>query len=145
MTYLSEIFCRHTWDVCSLVPNNFKFLVCLSVCSLPHFLTKIPLSVKSLVRGTFLDVSALVQKRFLVCLSVCSLPHFLTKIMLSSSRWAIFLKISAELSVEVMVRYHLIVAIHTKKLCYLWKYPNMLNNRFFSTAMCQNMIMFRHI
>merc|ERR1711954_250244 len=30
--YLSDIFWRHSWDVCILVPNNSEFLVCLSVC-----------------------------------------------------------------------------------------------------------------
>ena len=30
--YLSENFWRHSWDVNTLVPNNSKFLVCLSVC-----------------------------------------------------------------------------------------------------------------
>ena len=33
------------WDVCTLVPNNCKFLVCLSVWSLPHFITEIMLTV----------------------------------------------------------------------------------------------------
>merc|ERR1712239_93530 len=31
MRYLSENFWRHSWDVNTLVPNNSKFLVCLSV------------------------------------------------------------------------------------------------------------------
>ena len=43
MRFLSEIFWIHLWDGCTLVSNNFKFLVCLSVCSLPHFFTKIRL------------------------------------------------------------------------------------------------------
>ena len=45
MRYLSEIFWRHSWDVPTLVPNNSDFLVCLSVCSLSHFLTEIRLSL----------------------------------------------------------------------------------------------------
>ena len=45
MSYLSQIFWRHSWDVCTLILNNFKFLVCLSVCSLPDFLTKIWLTL----------------------------------------------------------------------------------------------------
>ena len=32
MRYLSEIFWRHSWDVCTLFKNNYKFLVFLSVC-----------------------------------------------------------------------------------------------------------------
>ena len=45
MSQLSQIFWRHSWDVSTLVPNNIRFLVCLLVCSLPHFLTKITLSL----------------------------------------------------------------------------------------------------
>ena len=45
MRYLSEIFWRHSWDVPTLVPHDFDFLVCLSVCSLSHFLTEIRLSL----------------------------------------------------------------------------------------------------
>ena len=41
MSYLSEFFWRHSWDVCTLVPNNSEFLVCLSVCQLAYFLTEI--------------------------------------------------------------------------------------------------------
>ena len=44
MRYLFQIFWKHSLDVCTLVLNNFRFLVCLSVCSLRHFLTKIMLS-----------------------------------------------------------------------------------------------------
>ena len=43
MRYLSELFWRYSCDVPTLVPNNSKNLVCLSVCSLPHFLTEIRL------------------------------------------------------------------------------------------------------
>ena len=45
MSYLSEIFWRHCWDVCTLVLNILKFLVYLSVYSLPYFLPKIRLSL----------------------------------------------------------------------------------------------------
>ena len=45
MSYLFQIFCRNFWDSCTLVQNNLRFLVCLSVCSLPHFLTEIILTV----------------------------------------------------------------------------------------------------
>ena len=45
MSQLSQIFWIYSWDVCTLVPNNFRFLVPLSVFSLPHFLTENRLSV----------------------------------------------------------------------------------------------------
>ena len=41
MRYLSEIFWRHSWDVCTQLPNNYKFLVCLLVLLLAYFLTEI--------------------------------------------------------------------------------------------------------
>ena len=40
MSYLYQIFWRHSWDVCRLILNNFRYVVCLSVCPLPHFLTE---------------------------------------------------------------------------------------------------------
>ena len=107
MSWIFKISWRHSRGICALILNNFRFLVCLSVCSLPHFLTEIRLSLDicSSIWAIFFqilgihswDVSALVQNnfRFLVCLSVCSLSHFLTEIMLTvnifSSGWAIFL------------------------------------------------------
>ena len=112
VSYLSQIFQRYTLDVCTLVSNSFRFLVCLSVCSLPHFLTEIRLSVISPVLDelsfwNFLEIYlgclTLVANnfRFLLCLSVCSLPRFLTDIMLtvdiSSSGWASFLKFSGDI------------------------------------------------
>merc|ERR1711954_607792 len=39
--YLSQIFWRHSWDVGTLIPNNFEIVVCLSVCYLAYFLTEI--------------------------------------------------------------------------------------------------------
>ena len=65
MSYFS-----HSWGVCTIVPNNFRFLVCLSVCSLPYFLTEIRLSVISPVHeelsfSNFLDI-------FLGCLYISS-------------------------------------------------------------------------
>ena len=33
------MFWRHSWDVCTLVPNNLKFCVCMSVFSLAYFIT----------------------------------------------------------------------------------------------------------
>ena len=109
MSYLFQVFNRHSWDVSALVQNNFRFFVCLSVCSLPNFLTEIGLSYDISSSGwdifqIFLKYSldvctlALNNFRFLVCLSVYSLPHFLTEIVLSSSRWATFFKFSAEIS-----------------------------------------------
>ena len=43
MRYLSEFFLRNPFNVFALVPNLFKFLVCLSVCDLAYLLTKIKL------------------------------------------------------------------------------------------------------
>ena len=102
MIYLSEIFCRHSWDVCALVPNNYKFLVCLSVCQLAYFLTEI-IQIQEYLQFWKIylfeifwrhswDVLILVPNNSenLVCLSVCALPHFLIEIRLildiSSSR-----------------------------------------------------------
>ena len=45
MSNLSQIFWRYSLDVCALILNNFRFLVCLSVWSLPQFLTENRLSV----------------------------------------------------------------------------------------------------
>ena len=63
--------------------NNFRFLVCLSVCLLPHFLTNIMLSSSrgaiffQIFCRNFWDSCSLVQNslRLLVCLSVFSLPN----------------------------------------------------------------------
>ena len=41
MRYLSEIFWRHSRDVCTLLSNSYKFLVCLSVRQLAYILTEI--------------------------------------------------------------------------------------------------------
>ena len=41
MRYLSEIFWRHSWDVCTLVPNDSEIHVCLLVCQFAYFLTEI--------------------------------------------------------------------------------------------------------
>ena len=43
MRYFSEISCIHSWDFGTLVPYISDFIVCLSVCSLPHLLTEIRL------------------------------------------------------------------------------------------------------
>merc|ERR1711954_485153 len=81
--YLSEIFLRHSWDVFTLVPNNFNFFVCLSVCYLAYFLTE---NIQILGYLQFwrrylseifwrysLDVFTLDPNNleYLVCLSVC--------------------------------------------------------------------------
>ena len=92
MRYLSEIFWRHSWDVCTLVPNNSEFLVCLSVCQLAYFLTEI-IQIQGYLqfwkrylseifwRHSY-DESTLVPNNYesLVCLSVFQLAYFLTEI-----------------------------------------------------------------
>ena len=40
MRYISEVFWRHSWDGCSLFPNNNNVFVCLSVCYLAYFGTE---------------------------------------------------------------------------------------------------------
>ena len=92
MRYLSEIFWRHSWDVCTLVPNNSEIHVCLSVCQLAYFLTEI-IQIQGYLQfwKRYLseifwrpsqDESTLVpnNSEFLVCLSVCQLAYFLTEI-----------------------------------------------------------------
>ena len=83
MSYLSQIFWKYFWDISLLILNNFRFLVCLSVCSLPHFLTEYTFSVITLSLTNKEIRVTLYNLRFLVCLSVCSLPHLLTEITLS--------------------------------------------------------------
>ena len=81
--YLSKIFWSHSWDICTLVPNNSEFFACLSVCYLAHFLTEITQILRYLQfwirylseifwRHSW-DVCTLVpnNSEFLVCLSVC--------------------------------------------------------------------------
>ena len=43
--YLSKIFRRHCWNVWTLLPNNFRIFVCISVYLLPHFLAEIRLTL----------------------------------------------------------------------------------------------------
>ena len=45
MIYLAEIFWRHSWDVGKPVPNDFEFLLCLSVCLLAHILMEIMFNI----------------------------------------------------------------------------------------------------
>ena len=92
MKYLSEIFLRHFWDDGTLFPNNFEYLVCLSVCWLAYFLTEsrqIQVYLKFWMRYLSeifwrhsWDVGTLFpnNSEFLVCLSVCQLAYFLTEI-----------------------------------------------------------------
>ena len=49
----------HSWDIPTIVPNIFKFFVCLSVCSLLYFLAKIQLTldISSSGRAIFLKFS----------------------------------------------------------------------------------------
>ena len=90
--YLSEIFQRHSWDVCTLVSNSSEFFVCLSVRQLAYFLTEITQKFRYLqfwirylpeiLWSLSRDVVTLVpnDSEFLVCLSVCQLAYFLTEI-----------------------------------------------------------------
>ena len=92
MRYLSEIFWRHSWDVCKLVPNNSGIHVCLSVCQLAYFLTETiqiwgylqfwKRFLSEIFQRHSQDESTLVlnNSEFLVCLSFCQLPYFLTEI-----------------------------------------------------------------
>ena len=91
MRYLSEIFQRLSWDVFAMIPNNSEFLVCLSVCQLAYFLTKIRLIqgylqfcmryLSEIFWRHFQGISGLFPNyyEFIVCLSVCQLAYFLTE------------------------------------------------------------------
>ena len=68
MPQLSQIFWRHSWDVSTLVPNNFRFLVCLSVCSLPHFLTEMKSTLD--ISGSKGAILSNFRKIFLGCLYI---------------------------------------------------------------------------
>ena len=90
MRYLPQIFWRHPGDVCTLVPNNFRFLVCLSVCSLPKFLTEIWLSSDIFSSGWDIfakfsgDISGIFVHYFKVIsdfLYVCWSVHCLTSLL----------------------------------------------------------------
>ena len=107
MIYFYEVFWRHTWNVCTLVANDFEFLVFLSVCLLAYFLTEISQILRYLqfwirylteiFQRHSWDVGTLVQNNseFFVCLSLCFLAHFfpeITQILdISWSGWYIFL------------------------------------------------------
>ena len=92
MRHLSENSWRHSWDVFTLFPNTFKFLVCLSVCYLAYSLTDIRQKQGYLLfwmrylsencwRHSW-DVFTLFPNNynFFLCLSVCYLGYFFTKI-----------------------------------------------------------------
>ena len=92
MRYLSEIFWRLSWNVCTLHPNNFEFLVCLSVFQLAYYLTEIRLlqvylQLLRYLSELFWRLSWNVftmksnNSEFLVFLSVCQLVYFLTEII----------------------------------------------------------------
>ena len=96
MRYLSEIFWRCSWYVCSLVSKNSKFLVCLSVCSLSHFLTEIRLSLdisssrwaiffkfSGDIPGMFLHLFKIISDFSYVCHSV----HCLTSLLKLGYLW----------------------------------------------------------
>ena len=93
MRYLSEMFLRQSQDVCTLVQNNFEFLVCMSVCQLAHFLTEIrSMQIYLQFWMRYLseifwrhsqDIGTLVpnNSEFFVCLSVSQLAYFLIEII----------------------------------------------------------------
>ena len=93
---LSQIFWRYSLDVCTLVPNNFRFIVCLSVCALPHFLTEIRLSLDiSSSRGAiFFKFSGDIPGMFLHQLKIisgflyiCQSVHCLTSLLKLGYLW----------------------------------------------------------
>ena len=92
MRYLFQIFWKHSLDVCTLVLNNFRFLVCLSVCSLRHFLTKIMLSssrwaiffkCSAEISGILVHYLKIISDFLYVCWSV----HCLTSLLKLGYLW----------------------------------------------------------
>ena len=96
MSFLSQIFWRYSWGVCKLVPNGFRFPVCLSVCSLTHLLTEIrsSLDISSSrwaiffkfsgdIPGMFLHLSKIIS----VFLYVCPSVHCLTSLLKLGYHW----------------------------------------------------------
>ena len=55
------IFCKHSWDVWTLVPNATHFLASLSVCNLAHILLKV---------GLYLKISNSIWYIFLIFLGI---------------------------------------------------------------------------
>ena len=96
MSYLFQIFGGHSLDVPALVQNNFIFLVCLSVCSLPHFPTEMRLSLdisssrwtiffkfSGDIPGMFLHLFKIISDFLYVCQSV----HCLTSLLKIHYQW----------------------------------------------------------
>ena len=103
-SYLSQIFWRHSRELCTLNLNNFRFLVCLSVWLLPHFFTENRLSVifpvlDELFFSNFLETFQGFQITSMsVSIFITPLLHW--KYVISdtpSSGWAIFLKFSSDI------------------------------------------------
>ena len=92
MRNLPDFFLRHSSDVCTPFSNDYKFLICLSVCQFAYFLTEIrPIQGYLLSQMRYLsevfwrhywDVFTLSPNlyKLFVFLSVCQLAHFLTEI-----------------------------------------------------------------
>ena len=91
--YLSEIFWRHSWDVCTLVLNIFQCFVFLLVYYLTHFLSEI-MSLQRYLQFWIIYLSEISWRHswdvgilfpnnseFHVCLSVCQFAYFLTEII----------------------------------------------------------------
>ena len=96
LSQLSQIFRRHSLDVFTLVQNNFRFLVCLSVCSLPQFLTEIRLSLDIFSSGWDIfskfsgDISGIFVHYFKIIsdfLYVCQSVHCLTSLLKLGYLW----------------------------------------------------------
>ena len=94
MRYLSEISWRHSYDVCTQVPNNYEFLVWLSVFwmrSLSEFFW----------RHSWFDFYTCSKEIWICCMSVILLFGLLpywnyTNLDNSSSGWDIFLIFCAD-------------------------------------------------
>ena len=87
--YLVDIF---IWNFCTIDPNNFEFLACLSVCQLAYLITKI-LSIQIYLQFCMRYLAEICWRlswdvcildpnnlELFVFLSVCQLAYFLTRI-----------------------------------------------------------------
>ena len=90
ISYLLSIFWTHSWEVCLLILNIFSFLVCLSVCPLPHFFTENRLAVITQVLDelffsnfmeTFLGCLYTNFRFFHIFLYICQSVHYLTSLL----------------------------------------------------------------
>ena len=143
MRYLAEIFWRHSLDICTLIQNNFKFLVCLSDCSLFYIFTKIRLIVDiySSGWGIFLkffgDIPGMLVHYFQIILnflyvsqSVCLLTSVLKLDKcwdIYSSGWDISLKFFGDIP-GMLVHYFQIILNFlyvSKSVCLLTSLPNL--------------------